>query len=69
MGTLSFACAFDGFLENIACVTAVGKIFVGVAEEQQLPQSGGCQHRSWTVCERIMRVYTLPEPRVVKTAQ
>ena len=70
-GALSFACTFNGFLENVACLMAVGKIFVGHREEQQLPQSGGCQHRSWTVsvCNGIRRGCALaPEPEVVKTA-
>lgn len=70
-GALSFACTFNGFLENIACLMPVGKFFVGDGEEQQPPQSGGCQHRSWTVsvCNGIMRGCALaPEPGVVKTA-
>lgn len=34
-GAVSFACSFNGFLENIACFIAVGKIFVGDGEKQQ----------------------------------
>jgi len=68
---LSFACTFNGFLEKVACLMAVGKIFVGHGEEQQPPHSGGIyQQRSWTVsvCDGIMRRLQAPEPGVMKTA-